>query len=367
MFLDNASTTPLTPQVKEYIISLLDTYQNPSSVYQSGLNIKKIITTARNNTARFINTNPQNIIFTSGGSASNTLGIKGYIEKHNCDILYQPTCHKSILKCVKYIKNAHPLKVDNQGFIDINDLQNWFSTHRKSLVVIEQANSEIGTIQNVKQIIDLCHFYNSKVYMDCTGSISQIPVDIKKLNIDMLGFSGHKIHALKGVGVFYKNENIELEPLIYGSQNNELFGGTYNTLGIASLGKAIEDYDYTLIKSNNRDYIYNYIINNIPNSYLIGGDLKHRLAHNLYLCFQGVEGEALLTFLDMNGYQVSTGSACASRDLTPSSTLTAIGIDNKDIHSCIRITLSGNESTDEVNSFCKSLKNCVEILRKLNK
>lgn len=367
MFLDNASTTPLTPQVKEYIISLLDIYQNPSSIYQTGVNVKKIITTARDNVAKFINANPKDIIFTSGGSASNTLGIKGYIEKHNCSVLYQPTCHKSILKCMQHIRNTYPIKVDRQGFIDIKDLRDRLDTHNNFFVVIEQSNSEIGTIQNIKPIIDLCHFYNAKVYIDCTGSISQIPIDVKELGVDMLGFSGHKIHALKGIGVLYKKEDIELEPLIYGSQNNELFGGTYNTLGIASLGKAIEDYDYSSITSNSRDYVYDYISHNIPNNYLIGANLEHRLPHNLYVCFKGVEGEALLTLLDLNGYQVSTGSACTSGDLTPSSTLTAIGMDNKDIHSCVRITFSGNETINELNEFCARLNKCVKTLKQLNK
>ena len=123
MYLDNAATTPLTSQVKEYIVSLLDTYQNPSSVYQSGVNVKQIITTVRKNVAKFINANPEDIIFTSGGSASNTLAIKGYIQKHNCTVLYSPIVHKSILACMESIKNAYPLKVDYYGKIDVADLK----------------------------------------------------------------------------------------------------------------------------------------------------------------------------------------------------------------------------------------------------
>ena len=123
MFLDNASTTPLIQQVKDYIISLLDTYQNPSSTYQSGVNVRQIITTARNNVAKFINADSRDIIFTSGGSASSTLAIKGYVKKHNCTVLYSPIAHKSILKCIESIKNAYPLKVDRCGKIDIADLK----------------------------------------------------------------------------------------------------------------------------------------------------------------------------------------------------------------------------------------------------
>lgn len=367
MYLDNASTTPLKSEVKDYIISLLDTYQNPSSMYQSGVNAKQIITTARNNVAKFINTNPENIIFTSGGSANNTLFIKGYTQRNECRVLYSPTSHKSVLKCVESLKYKCSLKVDYTGKIDLQDLKECLSIDTmKKLVVIEHANSEIGTIQNIKQIIEMCHFYNAIVYVDCTGSISQIPVDIRTLDVDGLGFSAHKLSALKGVGILYKKKHIELEPLIYGSQEQGLFGGTENVIGIAALGKAVENYDYSSITSNNRDYIYNYIKNNIPDSYLVGADLKHRLPYNLYICF-GIQGESLMTLLDMNGYQVSTGSACTSGDLTPSSTLLAIKMNKEYINSCIRITLSGEEEIAELNKFCETLKRCVETLRQMNK
>lgn len=368
MYLDNASTTPLKSEVKDYIISLLDTYQNPSSMYQSGVNAKQIITTARNNVAKFINTNPENIIFTSGGSANNTLFIKGYTQRNECRVLYSPTSHKSVLKCVESLKYKCSLKVDYTGKIDLQVLKECLSIDTmKKLVVIEHANSEIGTIQNIKQIIEMCHFYNAIVYVDCTGSISQIPVDIRTLDVDGLGFSAHKLSALKGVGILYKKKHIELEPLIYGSQEQGLFGGTENVIGIAALGKAVENYDYSSITSNNRDYIYNYIKNNIPDSYLVGADLKHRLPYNLYICFKGIQGESLMTLLDMNGYQVSTGSACTSGDLTPSSTLLAIKMNKEYINSCIRITLSGEEEIAELNKFCETLKRCVETLRQMNK
>lgn len=367
MYLDNAATTPLKSEVKDYIISLLDTYQNPSSMYQSGVNTKQIINTARNNVVKFINANSKDIIFTSGGSANNTLFIKGYTQRNECRVLYSPTSHKSVLKCVKSLKYKCSLKVDCTGEIDLQDLKECLSIDTmKKLVVIEYANSEMGTIQDIKQIVDICHFYNAIVYIDCTGSISQIPINIKELNVDGIGFSAHKLGALKGTGVLYKKSSIELEPLIYGSQEQGLFGGTENVIGIAALGKAVENYDYSSITSNNRDYIYNYIKNNIPDSYLVGADLKHRLPHNLYICFKGIQGESLMILLDMNGYQVSTGSACTSGDLTPSSTLLAIEMNKEDINSCIRITLSGKEEIIELNKFCEVLKRCVETLRQLN-
>ena len=369
MYLDNAATTPLTTQVKDYIISLLGTYQNPSSMYQSGVNAKQIITTSRNNVANFINANPQDIIFTSCGSANNTLFIKGYTQRNECRVLYSPTSHKSVLKCVESLKHKCSLKVDYTGKIDIQNLKECLSIDTtKKLVVIEYANSEIGTIQDVKQIVDICHFYNAIVYVDCTGSISQIPIDIKMLNADGLGFSAHKLGALKGTGVLYKKTTIELEPLIYGTQEQGLFAGTENTIGIGALGKAIENYDYSSITSKNRDYIYEYILKNIPNSYLVGESIgKNRLPHNLYICFEGIQGETLMTLLDMDDIQVSTGSACSSGNLEPSSTLVAIGIDKTDINSCIRMSFSGKETKDDLDYLCQKLKKNIETLRQFNK
>lgn len=370
IYLDHAATTKLTDSVKEYLISILDDFGNPSSLYSLSEKPKQIILNARQAVAKFINANEKEIYFTSGGSASNTLGIKGYFQKNDCTIFYSPIAHKSILKCVESYHNSIPLKVNKEGFIDIHDLEEYLDVCINTpLVVIDHANSEIGTIQNIEQIIKITHLHNGIVYLDCTGSIPTIPVDVKKLDVDMLGFSAHKLGGLKGCGVLYKKKNIVLEPLVYGSQEKGVFGGTENVLGIASLGKAVEDYDYSSISSFNRDYVYNFIVQNVQNSYLVGApiDSGNRLPHNLYMAFKGIEGESLLILLDMNGIQVSTGSACTSGDLTPSTALSAIGMNEQYIHSCIRMTFSGEETAEELHYVCKTLKQCVENLRNFSK
>ena len=366
MYLDNAATTPLTPQVKQYIIELLDKFQNPSSLYQSGVDVKQIIEQSRKNVAKFINADAENIIFTSSGSASNTLGIKGYTKKNQCIIYYSPLLHKSALNCIESIDALkEQLTVDSCGFINIGNFKKKMHPFKYNpFVVIDYANSEIGTIQDVKHIIDVVHSYDGIVMLDCTGSIPTIPLDVKVLGVDMVVFSSHKLGALKGCGVLYKKPTIELEPLVYGSQENGLFSGTENVLGIASLSKAIENYDYSSISSANRDYVYDYIANNIPNSYLVGATIgENRLPHNLYMCFKDIQGESLMILLDMNGIQVSTGSACASGSLQPSTTLTAIGMNKDDMNSCIRMTFSGNETTEELDYVCKKIKECVKQLR----
>lgn len=369
LYLDYASTTPLSLEMQTYLSSILKEFGNPSSAHSVGHSARQIIAKARQSVAKFIHADTKDVYFTPSGSASNTLAIQGYYQSNNCIILYSPIAHKSVLNCVKSCRNSYPLKVDKDGVIDFDDLKEWLDTRDvKPLVVIDYANSEIGTIQEAKKLIELVHFYNGRIYLDCTGSIPTIPIDVKKLDADMIGFSGHKIGGLKGCGVLYKKKDIDIEPLIYGSQEKGLIGGTENVLGIASLGKAVEDYDYSSISSANRDDVYDYIEKNIHDSYLVGASIEsgNRLPHNLLICFKGVEGESLMILLDTNGIQVSTGSACSSGDLTPSATLSAIGMDEQDIHSCIRMSFSGNESQEELDFVCKALKQCVENLRNFN-
>lgn len=369
MYLDYASTTPLTEEVKQYVVSILDSYGNPSSAHNIGLQSKQIVDNARNNVAKFINADSEEIIFTSSGSASNTLAIRGYAYNNKISkFLYSPTAHKSVLKCVETLRFARELKVDNCGFIQLDDLTNKLNESLPlrvpSFVVVEYANSEIGTVQNVKKIIELVHEANGVVLLDCTGSISTIPINVKELDVDMVSFSAHKLGAFKGCGVLYKKKNIQLEPIIYGNQEQGLFGGTENVLGIASLGKAVENYNYSSISSESRDYVYNYIIKNIYDTYIIGAPIDgNRLSHNLYVCFKGVNGESLVTLLDLNVIQVSTGSACNNYSPTPSTTLSAIGIKEEDINSCIRFSFSGNETNSELDFLCQKIKECVKQLR----
>lgn len=365
IYLDNAAAAPLSSELIQYLYDLFYQFYNPSSQYQDGKISKTIIEKSRLNVANFVSADKDDIIFTSSGSASNTLAIKGYVQKHNCSVLYMPTLHKSILKCVENIKKSYPLKVDSKGFLNFYDLKEWLDTNEKFLVVIEFANSELGTIQPVKKIIDLCHFYNAKVYVDCTGSISQLQLNQKVLDADMFGFSAHKLGSLKGCGILYKKKDIELEPLVYGIQENGLFGGTENLLSIASIGKVCELYNYSKCCTS-RNYVYSYINKNISNTYLIGCDLDDRLPCNLYMCIKNVNSESLMTLMDLDGIQIGTGSACNSGNKTPSTTLLAIGLEKEDLYSCIRLTFSGYESIEELNYICETLNKNITKLRSFN-
>jgi len=366
LYLDNAATTPLSDPMKKYLSSLLDLWGNPSSLHTKGTEAKKILSGARRSVARFLHADPEHIYFMPSGSASNTCAIRGYDAARRCTVLYSPIAHKSILECTKDCPYSHPLKTDRHGFIDLHDLeQKLAACHFSPFVIIDYANSEIGTVQDVKRIIDLTHSFRGIVYLDCTGSIPSIPIHVQESGTDMAGFSAHKLGGLKGCGILYKKPSIALQPLIYGSQEQGLAGGTENVLGIASAGKAVEAYDYSAIHSDGRDYFYHSIIKQIPDSYLIGAPIESgkRLPHNLYMCFRGVEGESLMILLDMHGIQVSTGSACNGRSLSTSPALAAIGMDRQDIHSCIRFSFSGRETKEELDYACATLKRCVADLR----
>ena len=368
LYLDYAATTPLSAQVKQTIISMLDNFYNPSSIYQSGRDVKTLIEDTRDKVAKFINADSDDIYFTSGGSASNTLAIRGYLHltRPETRIFCSPIVHKSIIKCINDLSNrSFKIPINEDGSFDLDKLSNVLPFYKHSLVVVDYANSEIGTIQDLKTISDIAHKNHCTIYVDCTGSIPTIPLDVKKLDIDMAGFSAHKLGALKGCGVLYKSPNIELEPLIYGSQESGLFGGTENVLGIVALGTATENYDYSSLTSYSRDYVLNYMEENISNFYLVGSK-DSRLINNLYLCIRGVNGNQLMAMLDMDGIQISTGSACNNYSPEPSGVLTEIGIDQDDLQSCIRITFSCHETKDQLDYLCQRLKQNINFLRNVN-
>jgi cysteine desulfurase len=364
-YLDNAATTSLSNEMKSYLFSVLDTYGNPSSSHSEGVKAKAMIEDVRNAVSQFVNAKSSDeIYFTSSGSASNTLALNGYWG----GVIYSPTCHKSILKAVDLLSKEHrflasQLQVNSCGEIDLEELEIMLSENELSvLVVFEYANSEIGTIQNVKAITELVHKYHGMVMVDCTGSISSIPLDVQDLDIDIATFSGHKIGALKGVGVLYKKKDIFLSPIVFGSQEQGLFGGTENVLGIASLGKAIELLKYEC--STARDYVW-FAIKDIDGVYLVGANIyKNRLVNNLYLCIKGINGQELVAIMDdIYDTQISTGSACNNGESIPSSALLAIGTPEEDIHSCVRISFKGSETEEQLQEFCKNLSACINILR----
>ncbi len=375
VYLDHAATTPLSDSMKAYLSSVLDQWGNPSSLHAQGTKPRQIIAKARQSVAGFLHAAAGDITFVPSGSAGNTLAVKGTASenprKNRYAVFYSPTSHKSMQKACASCICSRKLRVNSAGETDLTYLSQILQTckKKKPLVCVEAGNSEIGSINDIIGIGSIVHKHDGILVADATGYIPSRRVDMRlwKDYVDILTFSGHKLHALKGIGVLWKKSSIKLNPLIYGSQENNLVGGTENVLGIASLGKAVTDYRYAHVSPAGRDYLYHAILRLIPDSYLVGPPVEsgNRLPHNLYMCFKGIDGESLLFLLDMHGIRVSTGSACTGTDLAASPALSAIGMPKEDLHSCIRMTLSGQESREELDYVSETLKQCVEDLRRM--
>lgn len=360
-YLDNAALEKPKDDILEYVSTILENnWHNPNSIYNAGAKSKQLITKTKSIISKEINCNPEEIIFCSCGSEVNTLATVGYIRANNKNNFITSTIeHASILEN-PYARKI--ITVDQNGYFNIEDIK---SIH-DSFVSLQMANSEIGTIQDMKNIVKILHDNNCIVHTDAVATFGKIKIDVKELDVDMMTATGQKIGGILGAAFLYKKKNIKIVPIIYG--HNTMRGGTPNVAAIASLGEAIKLLDYSCISSFNRDYVYDYIVNNIPNSYIIGASIEsgNRLPHNLFICFKGIEGESLLILLDMNNIQISTGSACNSQSIEPSTTLSAIGMNESDIHSCIRLTFSGKETKEELDYVNEKLKECVESLRRLN-
>lgn len=373
-YFDHAATTQIDEEVLSSMLPYLkENYGNPSSLYSLGKINKEAINVARMKIANSINCKSEEIYFTSGGSESDNLCIKGIAmanRKWGNHIITTKIEHPAVLNTCKSLEmlgfKITYLNVDSKGFINLKELEN--SIRRNTILIsIMFANNEIGTIQNMKEISRIAKKYRVYLHSDCVQAIGNIKIDVRKLNIDAISVSGHKFYGPKGVGFAYIREGIPFYRIIDGGhQERDKRSGTENVAGIVGIGKAIELADMNLDKNNKklkelRDYYVQEIIANIPNI-KINGDLTSRLPGNINICFKGVEGSELLKELDKKEICASSGSACSAGFLNPSHVLTAIGVNNKLARGSLRVTF-GKENTKEDVEYL--VKNLVEIIHKL--
>ena len=373
-YFDHAATTQIDEEVLSSMLPYLkENYGNPSSLYSLGKINKEAINVARMKIANSINCKSEEIYFTSGGSESDNLCIKGIAmanRKWGNHIITTKIEHPAVLNTCKSLEmlgfKITYLNVDSKGFINLKELEN--SIRRNTILIsIMFANNEIGTIQNMKEISRIAKKYRVYLHSDCVQAIGNIKIDVRKLNIDAISVSGHKFYGPKGVGFAYIREGIPFYRIIDGGhQERDKRSGTENVAGIVGIGKAIELADMNLDRNNKkikelRDYYVQEIIANIPNI-KINGDLTSRLPGNINICFKGVEGSELLKELDKKEICASSGSACSAGFLNPSHVLTAIGVNNKLARGSLRVTF-GKENTKEDVEYL--VKNLVEIIHKL--
>lgn len=359
--------------------AMKNSWMNPSSLYAS--NVKDEIDKCRANIAKFINAKPEEIYFTSGASESNNWVIRGWTDDTIVNTLKFPNIittkieHKSILQAVENENlnaRVHYCDVDEFGIVDYESLECLLKQSRYAsiLVSIHMANNEIGTIQDIKKISDLVHRHNGVLHVDATQALGHIPIDVEELGIDMMSCSGHKISpVLRGIGFLYKKNYINIQPLIYGTQESSLRGGTENTYGIIGLGKAIEMCDLRDEKINEMCLKREYFIDFLKFKFgckLNGHDID-RLPNNINVTFpQNITGENLLYMLDMSGIKSGIGSACNSHSYEPSYVLKAIGLSDQDAMRTMRFTLSDDITYEDIDYAIDEIDKAIKIIKLTN-
>lgn len=388
MYLDSAATAKPRKEVLEAAMPYLtNSFYNPSAIYSGGTKVKNAIEDSRKTIADFINADADEIYFTSGSSESNCWAIQGYVFAGMMDISTTSIVttkieHKSIMECVDamerlgnstYYCDVTYLDVDKDGFVNMEQLEYVFKDSEEPyydiLVSIQLANNECGTIQDIKAISNIVHKYGGVLHVDATQAFGQIPIDVKAMGIDMLSASAHKLEGgFKGVGLLYKKKDIDIQPIIYGSQNAGCRGGTENVAGIVGFAKAVElaseEMEDKLALSVKRDY---FISELTRNGCKLNGASVHRLPNNINVQLpEGVGSEELLYMLDLDNIQCSAGSACNSHSKKPSYVLKALGLTDEQVARSVRFTISSDITYEAIDYVVEKVVKIMKIIRNSN-
>lgn len=373
-YFDHGATTPLDPEVlKAMKPYFLTKYGNPSSMHSWGRDAHEALDQARKVIADTIGAEPQEIIFTGGGSESDNLAIKGLAyAKGRGHIITSCIEHHAVLRTCEYLEEngfkVTYLPVDGNGFVKPETLRKAM-TKDTILVTIMHANNEIGTIEPVAELAKIAHEAGAVFHTDAVQSFTKVPINVKEMGLDLVSLSGHKIHGPKGVGALYVKKGLKLEKQVEGGGHEfNLRAGTENVPGIVGFAKAVElvkpEHINYMVKM--RDRITNELLKAFPDALLNGPKGDSRLCNNVNISFMGVEGESVLLGLDALGIAVSTGSACSSKSLKPSHVLTAIGRDALKSHGSIRITIGRENTKEEADYLINSIIKVVKRLREMS-
>ena len=375
VYADNAATTPVHPTAVEAILTCLnEEYGNPSSLHTVGQRAKERLDQARETVARCLGAEPREIYFTGGGSeADNQALLTGAVlgakkgKKHLITTAFE---HHAVLHSMKRLEKqgftVTYLDVHADGVVRPEDVDTAL-TDDTALVSIMLVNNEIGTIQPVAEIARLCHEKGVLVHTDAVQAVGHIPVDVKALGVDMLSLSGHKFHAPKGVGALYCRKGIRPEILIEGgAQEFGRRGGTENLPGIVAMAAALQEATENLPREMEqvtalREKLIDGLAQ-IPHSRL-NGHRTLRCPGTVNFCFEGIEGESLLLWLDAKGVAASSGSACTSGSLDPSHVLLALGLPHEIAHGSLRLSLTADNTAAEVDHILEVVPQVVEYLR----
>ena len=378
IYLDNAATTQLLPEVLEEMKPYLtEYYGNPSSIYSFAQKSTQAVEQAREDIAAMIGAKPSEIYFTGGGSESDNWAIKGIAEAYKSKgkhIITSKIEHHAVLHTCEYLEKqgyeVTYLDVNEDGIIDLEQLRQSIRSDT-ILISIMAANNEIGTIQPLAEIGKIAKEYDVFFHTDAVQAFGHIPVHVDEMNIDLLSASGHKIHGPKGIGFLYIRKKVKPVSLIHGgAQERGRRAGTHNVPGIvgfaAAAKKAERDREKIAEQEINlRDYLIHRIETEIPFS-VLNGHRTDRLPNNVHFCFRFIEGESMLILLDQAGICGSSGSACTSGSLDPSHVLLAIGRPHEIAHGSLRLTLSEETTKEELDYVVETLKKIIERLRNMS-
>ena len=376
IYMDNAATTPVLPEVVEAMLPIFNEYWgNPSSLHQNGQVAKEILNEARAEVASLIGCDAKEIYFTSCGSESDNWAIKGAMlaaKKGRDEIVTTVFEHPAVLNTCKALEKqgykVTYVPVDNKGIVKLDELKAAV-TDKTAIVAVMFANNEIGTIQPIAEIADIAHEKGALMFTDAVQAVGAVDIDVKALGVDMLSFSGHKIGAPKGIGALYIRKGVYVKNLIDGgAQENSKRAGTENLPYIKGLACALASAKKNMSDNDRiralRDRLIDGLLK-IPYT-VLNGDRERRLPGNVNVSFEFVEGESLLLWLDMMGISASTGSACSSTSLEPSHVLLSIGLPVEKAHGSIRFSLSHANTEEEVDRVIENMKNIVDKLRKMS-
>lgn len=377
--MDYGAGMPLDPRVlKAMKPYFFERYGNPSSSHSFGNWAKEALFASREKVAHMVSAEkPREIIFTSGGTESNNLALKGAALRNRTKgnhIITTAIEHMSVINICKYLQKegyeVSYIPVNKQGIVDIEKLKEAI-TDKTILISVMYANGEIGTIQPIREIGKLAREKNLMFHVDAVAAAGKVPINVKEENIDFLSLSSNDMYGPKGVGALYIKQGTKILPMIQGGgQESGLRSGTENIPGIVGMGKAAE-LAQTEMESEGkrltelRNKLIDGVLNKIAYSYLNGQPTK-RLPGNANLRFSYIEGESLILGLDMYGIQVSSGSACTSKTLEPSHVLTAIGLPHEEAHGSLVFTMGKQNTEEDVNYILQVLPDVVKRLRELS-
>ena len=384
IYFDNAASTAVHPEVVKEMIPYFDTqYGNPSSIHQFGRKAKNAIQKARKQVAALIGAEPAEILFTSGGTESNNIILYGisniplrtrpFQELRN-HIITSSIEHEAILQPCKNLEEIGCkityLPVDESGMVDLPDVANSL-TEDTIIVSIMFANNEVGTIQPIKEISELCKKYNVLFHTDAVQAVGKVPINVKELGIDALSVSSHKINGPKGVGALFIKKGIKPNPIILGGgQENGMRSGTENVASIVGFGKACEIAKEKLNENiSHFQTLHSSILSKIVKEIShvkLNGHTEKRIFNNLHLTFLGVNGEDLIIKLDEHNIAASTGSACSVHTQKASHVLKAMGFNHEQITGSLRISFGYMNTLDEVEQAVEVLKKVVAELRSVS-